>query len=166
MPLIVRWPTRLPAGTHVDSFVQQLDYAPTLLRWANAEPLSFVDGKDFGALAEGTDATPLWDRIVCCENTWQSKWAVRTQQHKLIVARAPDHHGMPARELYDLSRDTDETHNLIEESPAIAEELEQWLDNWIADGLKRAGRTEDPLRVQPLTLGKRWDEWLKRAQHT
>src|SRR5262249_55717581 len=90
VPLILRWPKRPPAGRRVEAFVQQLDFAPTLLRWAGAQPPETMEGRDFGPLAAGTDETPLWERVVCCENTWQSKWAVRTPQHKLILSRAPD----------------------------------------------------------------------------
>jgi arylsulfatase A-like enzyme len=163
VPLIVKWPGRIPAGRRVSQFVQHMDFAPSLLRWANAEVPSSVEGSDLRGLAEGTDTTPLWDRVVCCENTWQSKWAVRTAQHKFILSRQPDHHGMPVRELYDLKADPDEATNLAGEQPAIVDELEAWLEGWIADGLRRCGRAEDPLRVQPITLGRRWDEWMGRA---
>lgn len=166
VPLILRWPQGLPAGRRVEPFVQHLDFAPTLLRWAGASVPESMEGKDFRPLAEGADETPLWERVVCCECTWQAKWAVRTAQHKFILAREPDRHGMPPRELYDLNTDPQETRNLVQEQPALAAELEQWLENWIAAGLARVGRTEDPLRVQGITLGKRWDEWLRRPKTT
>jgi arylsulfatase A-like enzyme len=158
VPLVLRWPGRLPAGARVREFVQQMDFAPTLLSWANAEVPPSVEGRDFRGLAEGTDPSPLWDRVVCCENTWQSKWAVRTDSHKLIVAREPDHHGMPMRELYDLAADPGESCNLALEQSERADALEAWLERWIADGLRRHGRSEDPLRAQPITLGRRWTE--------
>ncbi len=157
IPLILKWPGRLPAGRRVLEFVQQLDFAPTLLNWAKAETPASMEGRDFGRLAEGTDSTPIWDRVVCCENTWQSKWAVRTESHKLIVAREPDYHGTPMRELYDLRADPGETRNLAELDSGRADELETWLENWIAEGLRKHGRTLDPLRAQPITLGKRWE---------
>jgi len=166
IPLILRWPDRLKAGRRVNEFVQHMDFAPTLLNWANAETPVSMEGKDFGPLAEGTDSTPLWDRVVSCENTWQSKWAVHTGNHKLILARRPDPYGLPRRELYDLDIDPGETCNVAEDTPVLADELEVWLENWITQGLQRLGRDTDPLCAQPLTLGKRWEEWASRAVAT
>lgn len=163
VPLILRWPARLSAGARVSEFVQHMDFAPTLLGWGGAEVPPSMDGRDFRGLAEGTDSMPLWDRVVSCENTWQAKWSLRTDRHKLIVSREPDHHGTPMRELYDLDADPGEIENLATVEPQIAGELEVWLENWIANGLQNAGRSEDPLRAQPITLGRRWDEWVERA---
>ncbi|HXG24076.1 MAG TPA: sulfatase [Chthonomonadales bacterium] len=159
VPLILRWPARLSAGRRIASFVQHLDFAPTLLRWAQAIPPESMEGKDFGLLASGEEDTPLWERLVCCESTWQSKWAVRTATHKFILARAPDPYGMPPRELYDLSTDPGETTNLADTHPTLVQELESWLEEWIAAGLRRTGRTVDPLVAQGITLGKRWEKW-------
>lgn len=163
VPLILRWPGRIPTGHRVSDFTQHLDFAPTILNFANAEPIPGAEGKDFGPLAEGKSEGPLWERVVCCENTWQSKWAVRTLTHKLIVARRPDPYGMPPRELYDLVTDPLETTNLAESEWKLADELAAWLEEWISDGLKKTGRTEDPLCAQDVTLGKRWDQWRSRA---
>jgi arylsulfatase A-like enzyme len=163
VPLILRWPKNLPAGRRVEQFVQHMDFAPSLLKWAGAEVPANMEGKDFSGLAEGKTEEILWDRVVCCENTWQSKWAVRTDRYKFILSRKPDHHGMPLRELYDLQEDPTEQCNLIDANPVLAQELEAWLENWIDAGLSRGGRSVDPLCAQEITLGKRWDEWLNRA---
>jgi len=161
---LLAYASEMPAGRRVKEFVQHMDFAPTIMNWAHAEAPARMEGKDFGPLAEGADTKPLWDRIVSCENTWMSKWAVRTESHKLILARRPDPYGFPRRELYDLENDPGETCNIAEQNPALADELEAWLENWIAEGLQRSGRETDPLCAQPLTLGKRWEEWAKRTE--
>lgn len=166
VPLLLRWPKRLPAGRRVPEFVQHTDFAPSLLGWAGAEIPESMDGMDFSALATGENSAPLHDRIVCCENTWQSKWAVRTDRYKFILSRALDRYGMPRRELYDLIGDPEERTNRTEDFPTLADELEAWLEEWIQNGLARAGRQTDPLLTQSITLGKRWDEWLLRAHQT
>jgi len=157
VPLIVRLPGKVPAGRRVGAFVQHLDFAPTLLRLVGAPVPDSMEGRDFYPLATGGDDSPLWDRVVCCESTWQSKWAVRTDRHKLILARAPDRYGNPRRELYDLWDDPAETRNVAESEPGTADALEAWLEEWIRQGLARAGRSEDPLVAQGITLGRRWE---------
>jgi arylsulfatase A-like enzyme len=159
VPLVMRWPEKLPVGYRVTSLLQQTDIAPTILKWAGAEPLDGVDGKDFGPLAEGESKASLWDSVVCCENTWQSKWALRTETHKLILSRRPDPYGGPPRELYDLVADVDEQTNLAAVDRGRADEMRDSLERWIAKGLARTGRSEDPLCAQDVTLGKRWDQW-------
>jgi arylsulfatase A-like enzyme len=162
VPLILRLPDRLPAGRRVSQMIQHLDFAPTLLRLAGSRVPQSMEGKDFWPLAEGTDESRLWERVVCCENTWQAKWAVRTDQYKFILSRFPDRYGTPMRELYHLCDDPGESRSIAETETQTAEELEQWLEEWIAAGLARTGRAEDPLRAQSITLGRRWDDWLKR----
>jgi arylsulfatase len=162
VPLILRLPGRLPAGRRVPQMIQHLDFAPTLLRLARSLVPQSMEGKDFWNLATGSDQSVLWERVVCCENTWQSKWAVRTDQYKFILSRFPDHYGTPMRELYSLCDDPGESRNIAETDAKTAAELEQWLEEWIAAGLARTGRAEDPLRAQSITLGRRWDDWLKR----
>ena len=63
---------------------------------------------------------------------------------------------MPMRELYDLDRDPGETVNLAAECPGEADALVAELEAWIAEGMRKHGRAEDPLIAQGITLGKRW----------
>lgn len=163
VPLILRLPGVLRAGTRVDSFVQHLDFAPTLLSLAGGKVPESMEGKDFLPLAAGKDSTPLTDRVVVSENTWQSKWAVRTDSHKLILSRAPDRYGSPMRELYDLRADPGETRNIAESDLTTANALESWLESWIQEGLSRTGKTEDPLIAQGITLGRRWDHLIPKT---
>jgi arylsulfatase A-like enzyme len=130
-----------------------------MLDAAGASIPASVEGKSLMPLATGETTTGGYERIYCCESTWQSKWAVRTETEKLIVSRQPDHHFMPMRELYDLASDPQEEHNLVDAAPDRADALEAELDRWLAEGLRRVGRTEDPLTAQGITLGKRWDTW-------
>jgi hypothetical protein len=62
-----------------------------------------------------------------------------------------------------LRSDPGENDNLIDTHKEEANELTDWLERWISDGLAHTGRREDPLCAQDLTLGKRWDQWLGRA---
>ncbi|HSV74579.1 MAG TPA: sulfatase [Chthonomonadales bacterium] len=164
VPLLLRWPGRIPPGIRRDAAVLHSDLAPTLLHWSGATAPDGTDGLNIGPLAEGTSDAPLRDCFAACECTWQAKWMWRRGDLKLILAREPDRYGSPRRELYDLAEDPGEVRNLAEDRAAAAGALEAELEEWIASELQRAGRTEDPLVAQGITLGRRWDEWVERGR--
>lgn len=159
VPLLMRHPQAIPQSQEVLPMVQHLDIAPTLLEAAGAKVPASLEGKSLWPMATGQANAGGWERVICCESTWQSKWAVRTETTKFILSREPDHHNTPMREFYDLTTDPAETQNLALERWQEAEENEVELERWIADNLTRLGRSEDPLRAQGITLGKRWHNW-------
>ncbi|HZO89512.1 MAG TPA: sulfatase [Chthonomonadaceae bacterium] len=162
VPLLFRNPKKISAGTVLTPMVQHLDLAPTLLDAVGAAVPPSMEGRSLWPLLTGQAEKGGWDQVVCCECTWQAKWALRTETSKFILAREPDFHNTPPRELYDLAADPEETRNLAVERWEQAAEMEAELEAWIAAGLARTGRTEDPLRAQGITLGKRWYKWLAR----
>ena len=88
--------------------MQHLDIAPTLLDACGLQRSRQMEGTQSVAACDRRRAQQGgWERVYCCESTWQSKWAVRTQDIKFILARQPDRHHMPMRELYDLTKDPD-----------------------------------------------------------
>ncbi|HET7767685.1 MAG TPA: sulfatase [Chloroflexota bacterium] len=150
IPLIVRWPGQVPAGRRLPQLLQHQDVAPTLLEAAGITIPDETDGVSRWPLLTGRvdgDTASGYDRIFTCESTWQAKWSIRTETHKLIVSREPDRYGNPERELYDLIADPGETRNLAGVEPALARELERDLEEWIACQLEEVGRTEDPVRA-------------------
>jgi arylsulfatase A-like enzyme len=159
VPLLFRGPKWIAAGGRVTPMVQHLDVAPTLLEAAGAPVPPTMEGRSLWPRLTGQAQTGGWDRVVCCESTWQAKWALRTETEKFILAREPDFHNSPPRELYDLTADPAETRNLALERWEQTAALEAELETWIAEGLQKAGRSEDPLRVQGITLGRRWHSW-------
>jgi arylsulfatase len=158
VPLLMRAPQSIRPGQTIAPLVQHLDLAPTLLEAAGAPIPPSMEGRSLWPLATGQTESGGWDRVIACENTWQSKWAVRTPTTKFILAREPDRHQMPPRELYDLTVDPEETTNLVEVRPEEAVMLEAGLEAWIEAGLQKTGRAEDPLRAQSITLGKKWQQ--------
>jgi arylsulfatase A-like enzyme len=166
VPLILRHPQHIPAGRAIQPMVQHLDIAPTLLEAAGAKIPSSMEGRSLWPMATGQTEEGGWERIICCESTWQAKWALRTPTTKFILSREPDFHNMPMRELYDLTTDPEENCNLAGQRWREADALEVELETWIEEGLKRTGRAEDPLRAQGVTLGKRWHDWLAKRDES
>lgn len=131
MPLIVRYPKAIPAGTRSDAIVENVDFAPLMLDYAEAEIPASVQGKSFRTICETgvepTDAKQAtyyryWMHMAHHDNP--GEMAIRTKTHKLIYFYGCDYKGQnqtpPAWELYDLTKDPEELNNLYGD-PAHAE---------------------------------------------
>jgi len=165
VPFIVRWPGRIRADQRQRELAELVDVAPSLLEAVGAAIPEAMEGRSLMPLLTGAGVTmPPRERIVSQECTWQAKWCLLQgerkpcleRSRKIIVAREPDLYGRPMRELYDLGQDPDELHNLAQERPDEARELEDQLEEWIARMLEKNGLDHDPLKTHGTTLGKRW----------
>lgn len=156
VPLIVRHPALEPR--RVPQTTAHVDLAPTLLDLCGLPIPEAVEGVSLAPWMRGEADRPVRDFVVAQECTWQMKWAIRTDTHKLIVAREPDFYGTPMRELYDLRSDPDELRNLATDDPATADALQARLEAWLAERMSRNGLTRDPLQAHGLTLGQAWKD--------
>jgi arylsulfatase A-like enzyme len=152
IPLIFRWPGKLPRGARTPQMLHMSDVAPTIL-----EAIGVPRPEDM----EGKSAWPLFTReategghrqVVSAECTWQAKWSLRTETHKLILSRDGGVHGGPRRELYDLRVDSAEERDVAESEPAVADSMEAELEEWIVRRLEETGRSQDPLIEQGISL--------------
>lgn len=147
VPLILYWPGKLPRGRRVPGFVQNTDFAPTLLELAGVPQRENMEGVSLLPCVYGL-RDGNYDEVYLSEATWQVKRGLRTARWKFIDSIEQDPHGGPMQELYDLQSDPDEQHNLIDQQPDVARELKQKLDAWVAKRLQETGRSVDPLREQ------------------
>jgi arylsulfatase A-like enzyme len=152
VPLIFRWPGHVPRGGRLPSMLQMSDVAPTILEAAGVPVPEEMEGVSAWKQVSGQQAGGGHDQVVSVECTWQAKWSLRTERHKLIVSRDAGVRGGPPRELYDLLADPREERNLYEALPDVARPLEEELESWIARRLRELGRKEDPLREQGISL--------------
>jgi N-acetylglucosamine-6-sulfatase len=130
MPFIIRYPKTIRAGTRSDAMVENIDYPALLLDYAGADIPASVQGRSFRSICE-TGKEPAdwkqaayyryWMHMAHHDNPGQM--AIRTKTHKLIYFYGCDYEGKnqtpPAWELYDLTKDPDELHNLYD-NPAHA----------------------------------------------
>ncbi len=152
VPLIARWPGRVPSGLRIPQMFQFHDIAPTLLEAAGLSVPATMEGRSFWRLLTGQNQESGREAIVSVECTWQAKWSLRTKEYKFILARDLDFYGNPLRELYDLRADPQEERNLAEACPDMAAAMEAELEAWIRDNLQRLGRSEDPVREQGISI--------------
>jgi len=158
VPLIVKWPGALGGEGRIDSLVQHSDLAPTVLEGAGLPRPDAMDGNSILSFMKGESPDSNGEVVLTEECTWMSKWAIRTDTHKLIVSRAPDFYGKPARELYDLASDPGEAQNLWEDDPQTGKVLEEQLETLLWSRLEKAGQSEDPVLKHGITLGKKMFE--------
>lgn len=141
VPLLVRWPGQVPAGTVRDEPVEWIDLAPTVLEATGVEGLPRAQGRSLLDLATGGDDETRKDWVLSEYRNSGSPYdpgvhttMLRTPDWKIVV-----HHGAPATarerdgELYDLRDDPDELRNLWDVSDAG--EVRHRLEVFLLDAL-------------------------------
>ena len=126
IPLLIRYPARIKAGSQPESMVQTIDLAPTMVAAAGVEIPSQYHGRSLWPLLEGSipadwrDSVLVqyWSETVFPRINKLGYQAVRDDRWKLI--HYTDQPGMD--ELYDLQSDPYELKNLISD-PGARDEL-------------------------------------------
>ena len=146
VPLIIRYPGRIPAGTRVSGYNQHKDLVPTILDLAEIETGIDFDGDSLMSLVDGT-VSSFDSEFYITECTWMRKHGWRTPQWKLMVALEPDFHFKPPVELYNLVEDPDENNNLAEELPEVVNLLKRRMNTWIRKRVRETGK-RNPMLTQ------------------
>lgn len=135
IPLLIRWPEKIPAGTVSGELVQNLDFAPTLLEAAGLAVPADMQGRSFLGIASGS-APSDW-REALYYRYWMNRahfnipahLGVRTRRYKLIYFYdndiGPDGKAIvkgarpnvrdPFWEFYDLESDPLEVSNIYDD---------------------------------------------------
>ncbi|MDQ1913661.1 sulfatase [Paenibacillus sp. GD4] len=140
VPLILRYPGKLPSGKRVSSPTQIKDIMPTLLELMGIDTDISFDGRSLLPLIRGEERVPESEMYIT-ECTWMRKHGWRTPEWKLIVALEPDLHFKPEVELYNLIRDPLELNNVAAEEPELVQLLTARMESHIAARERATGRT-------------------------
>jgi arylsulfatase A-like enzyme len=146
IPLILRFPGKLPAGKRVKSMTQIKDVMPTILELLGIDSGIRFDGRSLLPLVTGEGEYTPESEMYITECTWMRKHGWRTPEWKLIVALEPDFHFKPEIELYNLIRDPEELHNVAEQEPEIVRLLRSRLEAHVARRERETGR-KNPMEV-------------------
>jgi arylsulfatase A-like enzyme len=147
VPLIIKYPGKVPAGKRITGYNQHKDLVPTLLELTGIEtPGHEFDGKSLMDMVRG-EAASHETEIYITECTWMRKHGWRTPEWKLMVALEPDFHFKPPVELYNLVQDPEEYNNLADTYPDVVACLKGRMDAWIARREAETG-ADNPMLTQ------------------
>ena len=159
VPLIVRWPGHVKAGTQCGQLVCLTDLMATCadITGTTVPEAAAVDSVSFlplllarRSLGEGGSGVEGPVRETLVSHSMDGKFAIREGKWKLILCAgsggwsAPKdaqakRQGFPAVQLYDMSQDIGERKNLQSEYPKIVKDLTAKLEKIVADGRSTPG---------------------------
>jgi len=132
IPLIMRLPHHLPAGTKKSSMVRIIDIMPTILDLLNLSIPSQCQGESLLPLVRD-EMESLIDNIYSEQDfSRRVLQSVRGRRWKLIF-----YPKTASLELFDLEKDPEEMHNIAAKYPEIANSLMQKLKRWHQEQIER-----------------------------
>ena len=135
VPLVVRFPGRVPAGRTVKTHAGTADISPTILDYLG---LSVPDGLGGRSLKPFIDGREDLDRPMFSERD-RSNWDVESRANFQRLIRTHEfkysYHSRGDSQLYDLANDPGETRNLIDDPAArsVRRRLHERLVRWMRD---------------------------------
>jgi arylsulfatase A-like enzyme len=144
VPLILRYPARLPRGKVWHSGVNLASLAPTVFEAAGISLAQGIRDDSLTPLLQAVSlfrtlaASDEWREPVIMENipqgavdgSYYEERAVRTARHKLLLRKFEKPPAFRPGELYDLEADPAESRNLYAAEPKIVRELAAALEAW------------------------------------
>ncbi|HBQ63604.1 MAG TPA: sulfatase, partial [Clostridiales bacterium] len=139
VPLIIKFPEKVPGGLVFDEYVQQKDIMPTILELLGITAPNAFDGRSLVPVMQCM-YHELEPEIYLTEATWMRKHGWRTPEWKLIEALEPDFHFKPRVELYNLVRDPEERVNVAEQEPEVVAMMMTRMRRHIERRVRETGR--------------------------
>ncbi|OIQ39414.1 MAG: sulfatase [Bacteroidetes bacterium MedPE-SWsnd-G1] len=120
-PILMKYPKEIEPGTIVNEMIQNLDFAPTFLDYANVEIPEEIQGESIRELVKGNskdwrDAIYYTYYEYPGEHNVQRHYGVRTDRYKLIHF----YYDTDYWELYDLEKDPSEMNNIYDDASYAA----------------------------------------------
>lgn len=133
VPLVLRCPSRIPAGFVVEEFAQPTDLLPTVAALTGCALDAPVQGRALFGAAGATSGPPavMGETFRSATSSVRRK-VIRTRREKFVWQSDE------ANALYDLGRDPLERHNLAHEAPERADRMRRALFDWLADSQRWA----------------------------
>ena len=148
VPFFVSWPDMLPAGKTYDQPVSAMDILPTACAITGAPQPNGVEGVNLLPHLRGEVTTAPHDTLA-----WRfgPQKAIRQGNWKLVDVRDMEAKTQSGWQLYDLSTDIGEQHDLAAAKPEIVTQLSKAWDEWNAKNIApqwHGSINEDPTAPQ------------------
>jgi arylsulfatase A-like enzyme len=150
VPFIVRWPGQVAAGTTSDQLVSLVDLTATCADILDVKlpDNAAEDSVSFLPVLLGDAEGPVREALV--HHSISGKFSIRQGRWKLELCpgsggwsapRDPQavKQGLPAIQLYDMSEDPGEQHNVQAEHPEVVKNLTALLQRYVAQGRSTPG---------------------------
>ena len=153
-PFIARWPGKIPAGKTCGGVVSMMDVFPTVARLCQAPlPGKAMDGIDIWPLLSGSATDLAREPLLYFDNVnlecarWKN-WKLHFSRSNTVRWSPPPATGvteliLPQPELYDLSRDFDESYDVAPEHPEVVQYM--------------ASRMDEAMKSFPSTIRTAWE---------
>lgn len=132
VPAFISWPKSLPSGQVLESPCMSMDILPTILDALDVPyTKNDFDGISILKMLEGQDC--IQHEAMYWEMNGQL--AIRCGNYKLVLNGVLVEGGesLAPRVLCDMENDPSETHNLVDDLPELADELEEDVLRWSQD---------------------------------
>lgn len=153
IPFIVKWPQHVPQNTISNKTISLTDFYATVASLLH-EKISSNEAEDsYSFMPLLANKPNLFARTNIIHHSIDGKFAVRAGAYKLIFARgsggwsAPTEAAalqqqLPSIQLYDLSKDPGEIHNIASQNPQMVAQLTALLKKQVAEGRSTPGKRQ------------------------
>ncbi|MDF1839309.1 MAG: sulfatase-like hydrolase/transferase, partial [Planctomycetota bacterium] len=138
VPLIARWPGRVPAGEVTGAVGAFWDFMPTLAEVSGAQSNEPTDGQSLLAVLQGAEATA--DRTLYWEFPSYGHQQALRQGDWMLVRRFLGNKMKTTTELFNLAEDVSQTHDLADQHPELVQRMLKRMES------ERVPSAEFPLK--------------------
>ena len=131
VPLFVRWPGRMTAGTDVPAMASHYDIFPTLIEMAGGRAPEAIDGRSLVPLIQGraADWSGMTYRFVH-KGRWNPGENPDDYKYQTFAVRNERFRLINNEELYDVKVDRGEQDNVIKLHPEVAQKMMAAYNAW------------------------------------
>ena len=160
VPLIVRWPGEMSAGSADERLLHHFDFAAVMIERLGGQVPANWDGRSAAR-----------EYLVISQGAWSCQRAVRFDDYVCIRSYHDGYHAFPEVMLFDVKRDPHEQHDLAREKPDVVRRATTMLESWHDEMMRTATHPIDPMQTVlaeggPLHARGRLPAYVKRLRET
>ena len=157
MPLLIRYPRSITAGSESKALCMNIDFAPTFLDYAGVEIPEDMQGRSLRSILDNGGKLPNdWREYTYyhyyeypAEHSVKRQYGIRTDRYKLIHF----YNDIDEWELYDLAEDPEEMNNVYDD--ASYAEVRKMMHELLEKAQKEYADTDPDEKVNVLFKGDR-----------